>query len=213
LIKYMYLTKRKPGFTRDAFTIRWRKHGALGMSLPFWHHTLLYVQAEPIRPVPLPGASDDYDAIAYIVTSDESFTAEATPEDKMGAETMLKDELETFAGPIPPVIMWLKEEVLKKGEPGGVTAFLFFTDASKSRQTAEHYQKSSAATRVVLNNRRYDFQIPSFESVLPYKATIEVSASSLAALKTIMEPAQDAAWRRADLTVITREAVLWDRIS
>jgi hypothetical protein len=213
LIKYMYLTKRKPGFTRDAFTIRWRKHGALGMSMPFWHHSLLYVQAEPIRPAPVPGASDEYDGIAYIVTNDEAFTAQTTPEDKIGAETMLKDELETFAGPIPPVMMWLKEEILKSGEPGGVTAFLFFTDAGKSRQTAEHYRKCSAANRVVLNNRRDDFQIPPFKSVLPYRATVEVSASCLAALKTIIEPGQDAVWRQADLLVVTREAVLWDRIS
>jgi hypothetical protein len=183
------------------------------MSMPFWHHSLLYVQAEPIRPVPFPGASDDYDGIAYIVTNDEAFTAEATPEDKIGAETMLKDELETFAGPIPPVIMWLKEEILIKGEPGGVTAFLFFTDAGKSRQAAEHYRKSGAANRVVLNNRRDDFQIPPFKPVLPYQATVELSASSLAALKTIMEPGEDAAWRQADLAVVTREAVLWDRIS
>jgi hypothetical protein len=209
----MYLTKRKPGFTRDAFTARWRRHGALGISLSFWRHSLLYVQAEPIRPVPIPGASDDYDAIAYIVTKDEAFTEEATAQDKIGAETMLKDELETFAGPIPPVIMWLKEEILKKGEPGGVTAFLFFTDAGESTRTAEHYQKCGAANRVVLNSRRDDFQIPPFKSALPYRATVEISAGSLAVLKTIIEPGQDAAWRRADLTVVTREAVLWDRIS
>jgi hypothetical protein len=209
----MYLTKRKPGFTRDAFTSRWRKHGALGMSMPFWHQTLLYVQAEPIRPVPLSGASDEYDAIAYLVTKDEAFSAEPTAEDKIAAEAMLKDELETFAGPIPPVIIWLKEENLKKGEPGGVTAFLFFTDAGKSRQIAEHYQKHSAANRVVLNHRHDDLEIPPFKSVLPYRATVEISASSLPALKTIMEPGQDAAWRRADVTVIAREAVLWDRIS
>jgi len=213
LVKYLYLTKRKPGFTPDAFTIRWRKHGALGMSMPLWHHSLLYVQAEVIRPLPVPGASDDYDGIAYIVTNDEAFAAETTPEDKVSAETLLNDELETFAGPIPPVMLFLTEEILKKGEPGGVTAFLFFIDGRKAKPIAERYQKCRDANRVVLNNRRDDLQIPPFKSVLPYRAVVEVSANSASALNVILEPGQEAAWRQADLTVVTREAVLWDRMS
>src|SRR5579862_3808962 len=36
LRKHIYLTKRKPDFTRDQFIVRWRKHGALAMSQSFF---------------------------------------------------------------------------------------------------------------------------------------------------------------------------------
>jgi hypothetical protein len=212
-MKFMYLAKRKPGFTADQFTCRWRKHGALGMSVAGWKHMLFYSQAEPIRPVPIAGASDEYDAVAHMVADSDRFYSAPDPAGIADAEMMLKDELETFEGNIPPVILWVNEKALKKGPPGGITAFLFFIDPRKAASVGDHYKTSDKALRVVLNNVRDDIQIPGVTPRLPYKAVVEVSAVDLANLKTIIEPGATAPWRGADLAVVTREAVLWDRLT
>ena len=72
MLKFMYLAKRKPTLSPEAFTARWRQHGALAMSLSFWRNMLLYVQADPIRPAPIPSASGDYDAVAITKAQDDS---------------------------------------------------------------------------------------------------------------------------------------------
>jgi hypothetical protein len=214
MVKYLYLTKRKRGFTPDAFTRRWRLHGALGMSTSFWRHYLLYVQAEPIRPAPIAGASDQYDGIACLVAQDEAFDDELlTPEDKLDGERMLKDEFDTFESPIPPVILWLVEDVLKPCERGGMAAFLFFLDAGAARHTAEFYAKKRNANRVVMNLRRNDIQLGSVKSILPYQAVVEVSASSVTRLTEVIGAIGKPADSIADLVVVTREAVMWDRLS
>jgi hypothetical protein len=213
MIKLLYLEKRKPGFTRDQFIKRWRKHGALGMSTDFWRHALVYVQAEPISPAPLPGASDDYDAVAYLGYGDQAFSAPFTAQDERDTEMMLKDEFETFATPTPNVSFWLEEESLKTGEPGGVTAFLFFTDTVRAREAAEHYRQNEILNRVVFNTKRTDIQLGSFEPVYPYTAIMELSATNLSGLKGVLAAAATAPWRTSDLAVIAREAVLWDRVS
>ena len=76
---------------------------------------------EPIRPAPLPGASDAFDAIACYMVTDDMFTR-MTEADMPGALAMAEDELETFAGPIPEVSLWVREERIKPGELGGITA-------------------------------------------------------------------------------------------
>ena len=76
----------------------------------------------------------------------------------------------------------------------------------------DHYEKNDKALRVVLNNVRDDIQMQGVTPLLPYKAVVEVSAVDLATLKTIIEPAGTAPWRKADVAVVTREALLWDRL-
>jgi len=100
MLKFIYLAKRKPTLTPEAFIKRWRQHGALAMSLPFWHNMLLYVHADPIRPAPILGASLEYDAVAYTVARDDSLFTKPSPEAAANAQTMLDDEAETFAAPI-----------------------------------------------------------------------------------------------------------------
>jgi hypothetical protein len=208
----MYLAKRKPGFTPDQFTCRWRKHGALGMSTIGWKHMLFYSQAEPIRPTPIAGASGDYDAVAYLRTDSDDFYWDPGPVGLAETEMMLQDELETFAGNIQPVILWVNENALKKGPPGGITAFLFFIDPATAASVGDHYRNSDTALRIVLNTVREDIQLPGVKPLLPYKAVVEVSAIDLPALKNILEPAESAPWHLSDVAVVTREAVLWDRL-
>ena len=213
MIKMIYLTKRKSSFTPDQFTIRWRMHGAKGMSTAFWRHALLYVHAETVRPVFISGASDAYDGVAILTTKDDAYSGEQTPQDQKDTEMMLKDEFETFAGPITPVSLFLNDESLKDGEPGGDTAYMFFLDSAKARQTAEAYRTSEQASRVVLNTRRGDMQFPGFGTDIPYQAVVEVSATSLKTLKAIVEPVLKSGVPKADVMVVTREAVMWDRLS
>jgi hypothetical protein len=209
----MYLTKRKPSFTPDEFTRRWRMHGALGMSSSFWRHYLLYVQAEPIRPVPVAGASDQYDGVAYIITRNEAFDERLlTPQDNEDGEKMLRDEYETFESPITPRILWVEEDVIRPCERGGVTAFFFLLDAGRASRTAERYAQCDRVNRVVVNRRRNDIQLGSAKSVLPYQAVVEIAASSVTHLKEVLDSIPTPVSSIADLTIITREAVLWDRL-
>jgi hypothetical protein len=211
MLKLVYLAKRRPGFSADDFTRRWRMHGAVGMSTAIWRHALGYVQAEPIRPVPISGASDAYDAVACFMVKDDTFTGGYGPEDIEAAQIMLKDELETFSAPIPTVSLWVREERLKSGELGGKTAYLFFSDLDRARAVAEHYRNDERLDRVILNVRSDDPNLGAMESPLPYEAVVELSASSLPRLQAALEAAH-APFRDADVAVVTREAVFWDRM-
>jgi len=206
--KAIYLAKRKPSFTRDQFVLRWRKHGALAMSTSLWANTVGYVQAEAVQSMPFPGASDDYDGVAYIFQKEHVRTQQQIADSKM----METDEYETFAGLVLPVILIVEEKVLKKGVPGGVTAFLYFIDPARAAPIAEHYS-ASAADRVILNVRRDELTKGDLSSQIPYKAVVEVSGYTLDTLKSVLESGDAAPWRTADLPVITRECVMWDRVS
>ena len=207
-VKSIYLAKRNPKFTHDQFVIRWREHGALAMSQSFFaKHIHLYVQSEVIEPAPLPGAATEYDAVAYLMQTPEPHSAEEVAE--LGR--MVEDEYETFSGPILPVVMQTEERVLTPGAPGGVTAFLFFTDPEKAERVANAYHEAGSATRVALN-LRLDFGVEGMSVDLPFPAVAEVSAPSLEGLRVVLGGAGDA-WREADVAAITRECVMWDRLA
>jgi len=206
MMKLIYLAKRKPGFTFDAFVCRWRKHGALGMSLPLWRFALAYVQAEPIKPAPIAGTSDEYDAVACYMVRDDMFTS-MTEEDFPGAMAMAEDELETFAGPIPAVSLWVREEPIKPGELGGITAFLFCREESAARDIAHRARGAAGLNRIILNLRDDSGRGPE-ANTLPYAAIVELSAYDVPAL----EAATGDLLQAADVAVVTREAVLWDRL-
>lgn len=207
MIKLIYLAKRKPGFTFDEFVCRWRQHGALGMSQPLWRFALGYVQAEPIKPTPIAGASDDYDAVACYMVTDDMFTR-MTDDDLPGAMAMAEDELETFSGPIPDVSLWVREEHIKAGELGGTTAFLFCAAESTARSIGTRARNVAGLNRVILNLRDDNTGGPG-ANALPYSAVVELSANNVLDLET----AAKELLVNADLAVVTREAVLWNRLS
>ncbi|PLW81272.1 hypothetical protein CWI75_16735 [Kineobactrum sediminis] len=208
MLKMIYLAKRKPGFSFDGFVRRWRKHGALAIEQPLWRQTLGYVQAEPIRPQPFVGASEDYDAIACYMVRDGLFT-EMTEEDATSSAIMAEDELKTFAEPIPATALWVKEERVLPGELGGITAFLFFNNTANARESAQRASASGGLNRITLNTR--DDGMPRESQTLPYQAVVELSAASIPALEAALEAVD--VIPTSDLAVITREAVLWHRMS
>jgi len=210
MLKLIYLARRKPGYSFDQFVRRWRRHGALGMAQPFWRHALGYVQAEPIRPVPVPGASADYDAVACYMIDDDMF-ADMTGEDIAGAARMAEDELETFAAPIPTTSLWVTEDPIRSGELGGIAAYLFFADAARARESAQLARRSEGPHRIILNERMEATPGPQMNT-LPYEAVLELSTSDIPALGKALGTQEDGLLAAADLAVVTREAVLWDRL-
>ncbi len=211
MIKLIYLAKRKTGFTFDEFVRRWRMHGATGMDTPFWRHVLGYVQAEPILPAAIEGASEEFDAVACLITRDDAFAA-MDEADMEGAMRMAADELETFSCPIPEVSLWVTEERIKPGVLGGITAFLFFKDMDVARAASEKAGQIEGLNRVTLNLRD-DKTVGNHANTLPYAAVLECSAYSVAILEQVLGRGEDSLLRTADLAVVTREAVLWDRLS
>ncbi|MFC3174959.1 hypothetical protein ACFOD9_11935 [Novosphingobium bradum] len=210
MFKFTYLMKRKPGFTPDQFNSRWRQHGALGMSTPFADATLVYVQAEPLRPAPIAGASLDYDAVAWLVVADEAFAPDPSPQVREGQARMAEDETHTFDGACSSGLFFVHPKVLVAGDPGGFTAFLYYADAGKAEAAAEAFVGQPGLSRLVVNLRRDDMALPQ-PCTLPYRAVVEVAASSVRGLKQVIEgtplPAQP------DLLVATREVVFWDKLS
>lgn len=209
MLKLIYLAKRKPGFTFDDFVRRWRMHGARAMEQPLWKHAVGYVQVEPLRPAPIAGASEEFDAIACFMVRDNMF-AEMDEGDVEGAQRMAEDELETFAAPIPTVSLWVTEERYVGGALGGVSAFLFFAKEARARDVVERARSTADFTRVFLNVRQDDGPLGPEANTLPYEAIVELSAPSVSRLGRAVEA--EGLLGKSDLAVVAREAVLWDRI-
>lgn len=176
------------------------------MEQPLWRFALAYVQAEPLRPAPL-GASAEYDAIACYMVRDEMF-AEMGEADGAGAQLMAADELETFSAPIPTTSLWVEEERIVDGELGGITAFLFFADAERGREVAVG---AGGLHRVVLNRRQECGPLGGAMNTLPYQAVVELSAVDLPGLAAAVGP-DGKLLSEAEVAVVTREVVLWDRL-
>ena len=132
--KLIYLAKRKADYSPMQFAARWRKHGSLAMSLPFFKHFSGYVQADVVHPSPLPGAAEDYDGIGMLWAPSEEFWRDPSPEDLSGVEAMLEDEKETFAGPIPQVSLMVDEEIARHTGEGRTTAYLYFKNSDRARK-------------------------------------------------------------------------------
>jgi hypothetical protein len=103
--KLIYLARRHPALTREAFTPRWRQHGALGMSRPRWRNIARYVHGDVID-------RDDCDAIGLIWHRSRAARA-AHLADTDSRLQMERDENDTFAEPIVNVCLLAREYVLR----------------------------------------------------------------------------------------------------
>jgi hypothetical protein len=68
MIKTIYAQTRLDGLSREEFVHRWRRHGALAMSLPgFWDPVVRYIQSDRLADVSaFPSASSTYVGIGEI---------------------------------------------------------------------------------------------------------------------------------------------------
>jgi hypothetical protein len=208
MFKFLYLANRKADFSPGAFIPRWRQHGALAMSLPFWRRFYFYMQADVVRPIPLAGASSDYDGVSYMLAPDDSLFAHPSAEDTANVQILLEDETKTFRGPIPPMGLVVEENVVKSGARGGMTAFLFFNSVDQAQFVLDTFTSHKNSTRLILNRVREDLRSTP-DLVLSYKAVAEISASSLDNLISLLSA--DPTWREAPLALITQESILWDQ--
>ena len=112
--KLIYLARRNPALSREAFVKRWRQHGALGMSLPRWRNIAQYVHCDVLHPQAQAAEVDtEYDGIGLIWhRSPEARAAHIA--DTSSRQTMERDEEETFAEPIVTSCLLARERVLKQ---------------------------------------------------------------------------------------------------
>jgi hypothetical protein len=204
MFKLIYIAKRKPGFTREAFIARWRKHGALAMSQQLWRRMARYVQASVLEPVPIEGASGDYDAIGVLWFKDDTHLTNATPSDVADVAEMAEDEFKTFSGPVEPGLLNTDEQMLKDVGAGRTTAYAFFTDDEQAQRLADRAVRNDLTHRVALNRVRR-----SLKPVLPYTSVVEIAALDVDDLRKALGESNLAA-ASPDLTLVARDFILWD---
>jgi hypothetical protein len=148
--KKIYLARRHPALTPDAFRARWRRHGALAMARASWAESVLrYVQADPIPYTGgLAGASDGYDAIGTIVhRSVESRRRCMAAADER--QMIVADEDEIFAARIAECGLDTVERVVF-GAPGpGVKLYRFLWRRPEIDRTAFHTRWSGPHAELV----------------------------------------------------------------
>lgn len=127
-VKVIYFAPRPEGRSRADFRDRWRRHGALGMSLPLWRHMLRYEHRDARSAaevgVELPAlaatAEDEYGGVGQIwIRDDEALaTIWADPD----VRRMEVDEEETFGRQLGALQLPTREQVVFDRAP---TAFSF----------------------------------------------------------------------------------------
>jgi hypothetical protein len=120
--KLLYFAERHPHFSPAEFKERWRRHGALGMSLPRWRNILRYAQCDPVV-CPLAGLAPlECDGVAMVWYRSEA-TRQAHVADRSGSVTKA-DESETFARPVARFALLTDEIVFLSGEAGRLKLFM-----------------------------------------------------------------------------------------
>ncbi len=123
--KLIYLARRHPSFARNAWTARWRRHGALGMSLPRWKNVARYVHCDVLEPSPAQRAYlSDHDGVGLIWHRSLAHR-DAHFADTSSQTVMEQDEAETFAGWIADRCLSAREEVFVPPPEGGVKLVCF----------------------------------------------------------------------------------------
>src|ERR1700744_6423146 len=129
-LKNIYMARRNPAFARGQFAERWRRHGQLAMSLPFWRFASGYQHCDVLEEQPretdplLAGAwADGYDGIGlvYFPGFDDIEGMTADP----AFPTLLADEWGAFVEPVANFSMLTREEVLKDRSGAAVKYFAF----------------------------------------------------------------------------------------
>jgi hypothetical protein len=134
-LKSMYLARRNANLSRGAFPERWRRHGELAMSLPFWSHACGYFHNDVLAEPPggadtqLPEAwTDDYDGIGQVflpsaAAMDALINARDFP-------VLLADEWGAFNEPVANFSILTTEETFKDRCGTAIKFFQFLRPAA-----------------------------------------------------------------------------------
>lgn len=146
--KLIYLARRHPSLDAAGFTARWRRHGALGMSLPRWRNIARYVHCDVVRCF----GSTHYDAVGLVWhRSPQARLAHLA--DTGSRAQMEADERETFAEPIADTCLVAREMQLERPRnPGDATGrklirFLGLDTASDAEAAHERLLAELSSTR------------------------------------------------------------------
>ena len=144
--KLIYLARRNPTLTRAQFVTRWRRHGALGMSMPRWKNIARYVHSDVLETDPdASGLSVGYDGVGLIWH--RSPRARAAHLADTGSRTeMERDEFDTFAEPVVNVCLLAREEVLVAPGTGTASAKLMRFSATQDTADPDSYGASAVRT-------------------------------------------------------------------
>lgn len=153
-MKAVYLARRHPGLTREGFTDRWRRHGALAMSLPMWRHTSGYAHGD-VDPDPprdrdgqLPDRwSVEHDAVGTVfMPSPEAFAAFHAHRDY---PRLRNDEHGTFSGLIEECAVLTTEWAVLERPGTTVRVLGFLVPAPGLTCAAFHERWATHAGRVM----------------------------------------------------------------
>ena len=162
--KLIYLARRHRALSRIAFVERWRRHGALGMSLPRWRNIARYVHCDVLDfPAPMPGLDFSYDAVGLIWHRSAAARA-AHLADTSSREVMEQDERETFAEPIVDTCLVAREHVCVAPSAGGPSVAklirVFEPDLTTTSLEAESARLRAALQQAGITLRGHVVNLP-----------------------------------------------------
>jgi len=224
--KLIYLARRNPALTRDAFTARWRRHGALGMSMPRWVNIRRYVHCDVMQ-AGIPGVDDGYDGIGLIWHRSPEARARHRA-DNSSQGMMEADEAETFAEPVYNFCLLAREYILKDAGSGPVKLIRFveradgvsrgeFEDAWRGAYAAALLQAPEVAAniqRYVQNHVLPPEQPPRWGLAADcvdefWFASMREATTAFDAIRQLARPEADLVSR--SIWVATNEVVLHDK--
>jgi hypothetical protein len=151
--KLIYLARRNPDLTAEGFVERWRRHGALGMSLPRWRNIWRYVHCDVLVPsIDVPGLTPGYDGVG-LIWHRSSATRRAHREDTGSQAIMEADELDTFAELVRNFCALYEEQTLvDDGADAPVKLFRFFSRATAVTEDRLHEDIAPLAASLALRD-------------------------------------------------------------
>ncbi len=227
--KLIYRAQRHPSLSREAFTPRWRQHGALGMSMPRWVHVLLYGHCDVIHPKePVGGIATDADGIGLIWYKNAEARARNIG-DTASRQTMEEDEDKVFAERVVKCAALTREVVIRPGArtPFKLMSFVKKADGVASERLSGVYAGEYAPERlaekllgrrdaIVRHAANYAVRDPQVAAGLDVDVVEEVwfaNAEDLAAAGAAFAAVASAAsrdWVARRDTYLTNEVILYE---
>ena len=115
--KQIYITRRKPSYSAEAWGPRWRQHGRFVRGLPLWAQIRRYEQCRVLSPeaaaaAGMPGlAQTSYDGVGMVWFRSPEAVAAALADPTV--EGVFEDEKDVFADPIADTSLFTREIVLR----------------------------------------------------------------------------------------------------
>jgi EthD domain len=116
--KQIYITRRKPPYTTEAWGPRWRQHGRFVRGLPLWAQIRRYEQCRVLSPgaveatAGMPSlAQAEYDGVGMVWFRSPEAVAAALADPTV--ESVFDDEKDVFADPIADTSLFTREIVLR----------------------------------------------------------------------------------------------------